>query len=59
MKMTHVERGKKGAMALNTDPVKKSEAAKKAAATKKAKNPHIFAEMGKLGAKIKKTKAGL
>lgn len=41
--------GRLGAMALNSDPVKKSAATKKAAATRKAQNPNIFREMGAMG----------
>lgn len=40
------ERGILGALALNSDPAKKSEAARKAAATRKAHTPNVFREMG-------------
>jgi hypothetical protein len=47
-KLTRSEAGKRGAEALNSDPHKKSAAAKKAAATRIAKNPNCFKDMGKL-----------
>lgn len=45
------ERGKLGAKALNSDPEKKREAARKAAATRKASDPNVFKKMGKKGGK--------
>jgi general stress protein YciG len=52
VKITSEERqqyGRMGAIALNSDPEKKAAAAKKAAATRLAKNPNIFREMGSKG----------
>jgi hypothetical protein len=50
-KITFSQRGKLGAKALNSDPAKKSAAAKKAAQTRIAKNPNCFIEMGRLNRK--------
>lgn len=47
--MTRSDAGKLGAAALNADPEMKSEAAKKAAQTRKAVDPHAFAKMGRIG----------
>lgn len=47
-KITYSQRSKLGAKALNSDPAKKSAAAKKAAETRIAKNPNCFVEMGRL-----------
>jgi hypothetical protein len=52
VKLTSEERqkfGRMGAVALNSDPTKKAAAAKKAAATRLAKNPNVFREMGGKG----------
>jgi hypothetical protein len=57
-KLARIEAGKAGALALNSDPEKKSKAAKKAAATRKRWNPEVFREMGKLAAGISKKRAG-
>jgi hypothetical protein len=51
-KMSPSEAGRTGAMALNADTLKKSAAAKKAAITRKLKNPNVFIEMGKKGGKF-------
>jgi hypothetical protein len=50
-KITFSQRGKLGAKALNSDPAKKSAAAKKAAQTRIAKNPNCFKDMGRLNRK--------
>lgn len=47
--MTRSEAGRLGAAALNSDPELKSEAARKAAQTRKAADPEAFAKMGKIG----------
>lgn len=52
-RMSRSSAGKLGAFAINSDPVKKSAAAKKAAATRKATNPDIFREMGAKGGSSK------
>lgn len=53
-KMSNSEAGKLGALAVNSDPVKKSEATKKAARTRMQANPHIFREIGRKGGLAKK-----
>jgi general stress protein YciG len=53
-KMPKSEAGRLGAMALNADPAKKSAAARKAAITRKLKNPNTFVEIGKKGGKAGK-----
>jgi hypothetical protein len=50
MKMTKSQVGKLGALALNSNPEKKSAAAKKAVATVKANNPDFYSRIAKLGA---------
>lgn len=52
--MTRSEAGRLGAIALNSDPEKKSRAAKKAAAKRKSINPDTFKEMVKLRVDKKK-----
>jgi hypothetical protein len=50
--MTNISRsdaGRLGAKALNSDPQKKSAAARKAAETRKKENPNVFREMGAKG----------
>jgi hypothetical protein len=47
--MSRSDAGRRGAEALNSDPQKKSQAAKKAAETRKAHNPNAFREMGATG----------
>ena len=55
-KPTYSERGRLGAMAINSDPDKKRAAALKAAQTRKLKNPNVFKEMGLKGALISNNK---
>jgi hypothetical protein len=50
-KLTKSELGKLGAQALNSDKRKKAMASKKAAQTRKARNPDAFKEMGFKSAK--------
>lgn len=54
MPKTKSEAGRLGAMALIADPAKKSAAARKAAITRKLKNPNTFVEIGKKGGKAGK-----
>lgn len=47
-KKTFSEAGKLGAIALNSDKEKKREASRKAAQTRKAKDPDIFRKIGSI-----------
>ncbi len=48
------EKGRKGALALNSDPKKKSAASQKAAQTRKMRDPYAFQKMGRAGGSKKK-----
>lgn len=52
-KMTRAEAGRKGAYGLNSNPELKAYAAKKAAQTRKKKDPDVYVKMGRLGAKMR------
>lgn len=55
-KMSRSESGRLGAIALNSDPRKKSKASLKAAQTRLAEDPNTFRRMGHLAGISKKSK---
>jgi hypothetical protein len=55
-KLSCKERGRMGAIALNSNPEKKSAAALKAAVTIRATRPNFYTEIGRMGRGMQKKK---